>query len=290
MQDREKLLNVGKFLAKLAITFAALYLVFQQIELYTLKELLLNSQRSFLLLGFALFVVAKLLEARRANIFFRVLEIEMSEAMNTRLYLLGMFYNLFLPGGIGGDSYRVYWLKKRFQTGLKSLIAAFLLNRVNGLIALTSFLCISSIYVANIHPMLSYAFLLIPIALIAYYLVLKKFFPSYIKTTLPTTAYSFLIQGLQLASAHFVLYALGVDQGYGAYWFVYLLSGIAFIVPVTVGGVGSRELVFLYGAQVLPIDLNACIALSLVIYCMRTMVSLGGVYFLMYPDKIMDRS
>jgi hypothetical protein len=93
-----------------------------------------------------------------------------------------------------------------------------------------------------------------------------------------------------VASAHYIFYALGVDQDLGVYWFIFLLSGIAFIVPVTVGGVGSRELVFLYGAQMLPaIDLNACIALSLVIYCMRALVSLGGVYFLMYPDKIIDK-
>ena len=125
MLNREQLYKAGKFLAKLAITFAALYLVARQIEINDLKALLVEADISFLILALGLFVVAKLLEARRSNLFFRVLNIQMSEAMNTRLYLLGMFYNLFLPGGIGGDSYRVYWLKKRFQTGLKSLITAF---------------------------------------------------------------------------------------------------------------------------------------------------------------------
>ena len=290
MLNREQLYKAGKFLVKLAITFAALYLVARQIEINDLKALLVEANISFLILALGLFVVAKLLEARRSNLFFRVLNIQMSEAMNTKLYLLGMFYNLFLPGGIGGDYYRVYWLKKRFQTGLKSLITAFLLNRVIGLVALLSLLLISCTYVTEIHPLLQYAFMLIVIVLALYYIVIRRFFSDYSPTNISATAYSFLIQILQVASAHYVLYALGVDQDFGVYWFIFLLSGIAFIVPVTVGGVGSRELVFLYGAQMLPaIDLNACIALSLVIYCMRALVSLGGVYFLMYPDKIIDK-
>jgi len=290
MPSREQLYKAGKFLVKLAITFAALYLVARQIEINALKALLLEANITFLILALGLFIVAKLLEARRSNIFFRVLNIQMSEAMNTRLYLLGMFYNLFLPGGIGGDSYRVYWLRKRFKTALKSLIAAFLLNRVNGLTALLSLLFISCVYVTELHPWLQYAFVLIFLVYGLYLLVVWRFFPTYASANIPATAYSFLIQLLQVASAHYIFYALGVDQDLGVYWFIFLLSGIAFIVPVTVGGVGSRELVFLYGAQMLPvIDLNACIALSLVIYCMRALVSLGGVYFLMYPDKIIDK-
>ena len=289
MFSKEKIFRLGKFLAKLAITFAALYLVSRQIDLNALKALFFQSQIAFLILALALFIVAKLLEARRSNIFFRAIDIHMSEAMNTRLYSLGMFYNLFLPGGIGGDSYRVYWLKKKFQTSLKSLILAFLLNRVNGLLALVSLLLISGIYVSHIHPLLSYAFLLIPIGLAGYYLVLRRFFERYTKTAVPSTAYSFLIQLFQLASAHFVLYSFGIDQNFGAYWFIFLLSGIAFIIPITVGGVGSRELVFLYGADLLAVDLNSCIALSLVIYCMRAFVSLVGIYFMMYPGKIGDK-
>lgn len=290
MINRESLVKFGKFVAKLAITFGALYLVSRQIEVNELKTLIVDSQLSYLFLALLLFIVAKYFEARRTNIFFRALEIKMSEAVNAKLYLLGMFYNLFLPGGIGGDSYRVYWLKKKFKTGLKDLITAFLLNRITGLVALVSLLLISAIYVTEIHPMLAYAFALIPLALALYYFVISRFLPLYNKTTLSTILLSFVVQLLSVASAHFVLFAFGIDQGLGAYWFIFLLSGIAFIVPVTVGGVGSREVVFLYGAQLLPIDLNSCIALSLIIYCMRALVSLGGAYFLLYPDKIIDKS
>lgn len=292
MFNKKNLIKAGKFLAKLAIASGALYLVSRQIEPNKIKGLLLGSNLSFILLGLLLFVGAKVLEARRSNIFFRVLDINMSETMNIKLYLLGMFYNLFLPGGIGGDSYRGYWLKKQFQTDLKPLITALLLNRVTGLIALISLLLVSSIYVSEIHYLLSYAYFLIPIIIATYYFGLKRFFPDYTGTVSSTTAYSFFIQALQVASAHFILYALGVEEGFGVYWFAFLISGIAFVIPGPLGGFGSRELVFTYGASVLllPIDVNSCIALCVIIHIMRAFVSLGGVYYLMNPGRIMDKS
>ena len=290
MPDKKKLVRIGKFLLKLAITFVALYLVSRKLDLDKLKTLLLDSEIAFLLLGLVLFTTAKIFEARRTNVFFRVVDIRMSETMNTKLYLLGMFYNLFLPGGIGGDSYRVYWLKNQFQIGLKTLITAFVLNRVNSLIALGCLFLASCVYVADIHPMLTYAFVLIPVAIFGYHLVLKWVLPLYATTTAVTTAYSFVIRTLQVATAHFVLYGLGVEQDFGAYWFIFLLSGFVFILPITVGGVGSRELVFAYSVEYLPmIDIEAVIAMSLIIYGMRALLALGGVYFLMYPDKIIDK-
>lgn len=290
MIDKDKLIKIAKFLAKLAITFVALYLVSRQIELDALKELILTSKLSYLLLALLLFSVAKIIEALRANMFFKVLGIQMSEVANAKLYMLGMFYNLFLPGGIGGDSYRAYWLKKKFETGLKDLITVFLLNRIAGLVALVSLLLIAGKYVTDVHHLMGYAFVLVPLLIGAYFIIIKRFLSSYNRTSVSAILLSLLIQLLQVVSAHFVLYAFGINQDFGSYWFLFLLSGIAFIVPITVGGVGSRELVFLYGAAVLPIDLNSCIALSLVIYCMRALVSLGGVYFLMYPEKIIDKS
>ena len=292
MFSKENLIKAGKFLAKLAIACAALYLVSRIAELDKIKELLLSSKITFILLGFVLFAITKILEARRSNIFFRVLGVQMSETMNTKLYLLGMFYNLFLPGGIGGDSYRGYWLKKHFQTDLKPLITSLLLNRVTGLIALLSLLLASCIYVSEVHYLLSYAYILIPVIIATYYFAIRRFFPTYTVTFSSTIVYSFAIQALQVASAHFILYALGVEEGFGVYWFAFLISGIAFAIPGPLGGFGSRELVFAYGATVLllPIDVNSCIALCVIIHIMRALVSLGGVYYLMNPGRIMDKS
>ena len=52
---------------------------------------------------------------------------------NIKLYWLGLFYNLFLPGGVGGDGFKVYLLGKYKKSNLKTVIGAILSDRVSGL-------------------------------------------------------------------------------------------------------------------------------------------------------------
>ncbi len=47
-----------------------------------------------------------------------------------------MFYNLFLPGSISGDAYKVVRLTKDFNVAYKKTTAAVLLDRFSGLLAL----------------------------------------------------------------------------------------------------------------------------------------------------------
>jgi len=278
-----------KFLIKLSVTAGALYWVFGKIEKDALLNIIKEANWPYLFLGFALFFLSKIIESVRLNIFFKAKQLAISQWSNFKLYLLGMFYNLFLPGGIGGDTYKVYWLNKNYPAiGLKALIGTLIMNRVNGMMALCALVVVSALFISN---RLDYAWLLIagiPVAYLIYYFVLARYFKDFQSSVLSTSMLSITIQGAQVISAHFILIALGVDNNYADYWFIYLVSGIAFIIPVTVGGVGSREVVFLYGSQLLLIDLNIAIALSLVIYCMRALVSVLGVRYLWAPHKLKE--
>jgi len=284
--DKQNVKKTAKLIGKLAITLGALYMVFNKVDFSALGGLLQKSSPALLVLAFLLFFLAKILEAFRSNYFFRAIGLKINEPTNVKLYFLGLFYNLFFPGGIGGDSYRVYWIKKRYEIKLKELIGSFLLNRISGLLALSSLLLISIVFLSIEIAYSYWFFALIPFAFLVYFGVLKKFFQRYLQTIVPTSILSFGIQLLSIASAHLLLVSLGITDSFGDYWFIYLLSGLAFIIPITIGGIGSRELVFLYGADFLAIDLNICIALSLLIYCMRVLSSLAGTYFLAFPDKI----
>ncbi len=72
----------------------------------------------------------------RLNIYFSAIDLKLKEKTNLQLYLLGMFYNLFLPGGIGGDGYKIYLLQKNYQTGTKRILGAVLSDRISGMVAL----------------------------------------------------------------------------------------------------------------------------------------------------------
>ena len=283
---KERLKKILEFIFKLLVTSAAVYVVLRKIDLSELGAYLSEIRIFYLIIALVVLGASKVLEAFRLNIFFRVKEIYLPETQNMKLYLLGMFYNLFLPGGIGGDGYKVYWLKKKQGAKLKAVIWAALLNRANGLFGLVTLICISAGFISYNFGFNGYVFLLIPMLYLLYYLVLRLFFREFIPTLFKTSLFSVLIQFMQVLSAHFILMSLGLSSGYPDYWFLFLVSGIIFAIPVTLGGFGSRELVFVYAAQFLVVDVNLAVALGLLTYVLRAILSFTGVYYVAFPSKL----
>lgn len=285
---KERIKKILNFIFKLLITVLAIYIVIRKIDLTELWSYIKDVNLLYLFIALITLGISKIIEAFRLNIFFRAKNVILDEMQNLKLYLLGMFYNLFLPGGIGGDGYKVYWLKKNQGAKLKSVIWASVLNRVNGLFGLIILVCISTIFISFDFKFNNYLVLLIPVGYIIYYFTLKIFFKDYTSTLPKTTVQSTIIQFLQVLSAHFILISLGLDSAYHDYWFLFLISGIIFAIPVTLGGFGSRELVFVYASQFLMVDVNLAVALGLLTYVIRAILSFSGVYFIAFPSKLND--
>ncbi len=132
--------NQLKTALKILLTGGALVLVFQKIDTDQLFQLSKNLSWPWLLPAIVLFVGSKVATAIRLNHYFASISLLLSAWENWRLYLIGMFYNLFLPGGIGGDGYKVYLLNKEFKTPVKELLKASLLDRLGGLVAIVALL------------------------------------------------------------------------------------------------------------------------------------------------------
>jgi len=288
--EKKRLKKIFNFIFKLVVTVLAIYIVVRKIDM---SELWLNIKTVnlfYFLLALIVLGGSKIIEAYRLNVFFRAKKIILYHIQNLKLYLLGMFYNLFLPGGIGGDGYKVYWLKKNQDANLKSIIWASILNRVSGLFGLLILISISTIFLSYDFKYNNFLVFLIPLGYLVYFFFLKLFFKDYISTLPKTTIQSVIIQFLQLVSAHFLLLGLGLQSGFNDYWFLFLISGIIFAIPVTLGGFGSRELVFVYASQFLEVDVNIAVALGLLTYVLRAILSFSGVYFLIFPHKLNDNN
>jgi len=132
---------------KLLLTGLALYLVFQQVDIDQLQDLSQSLHWPWIAGAFFLFVWSKVATSIRLNHYFNNLGIHLSAWENWKLYLIGMFYNLFLPGGIGGDGYKVYLLHQDHKTPLKQLIKASLLDRLSGLVAILVVLAVLFLWV-----------------------------------------------------------------------------------------------------------------------------------------------
>lgn len=283
---KDRLKKIFNFILKLTITVLAIYIVVRKINIGELWEYISKVNLLYLFLALFTLGASKIIEAFRLNLFFKAKDIVLDHWQNIKLYLLGMFYNLFLPGGIGGDGYKVYWLKKNQDAKLKSVIWASILNRVNGLFGLVILICISVFFISFDFKYNRFLILSIPVLYLIYYIVLKYFFKDYTKTLPKATIQSVLIQFLQVLSAHLILIGLGLNSSYPDYWFLFLISGIVFAIPVTLGGFGSRELVFVYASQFLAVDVNLAVALGLLTYVLRAILSFSGVYFVAFPNKL----
>ncbi len=266
------------------LTGLALYLVFRKIDTVQLWEITKTIQWLWLIPAVLIFVLSKVFTALRLNLYFKNIGLQISEKLNFRLYLVGMFYNLFLPGGIGGDGYKVYLLNKQFKTPVKYLIQSALLDRLGGLVAIVFLLLVLILPVDLDLPFESEILWewIVWIGLIltfpAFWLAQKFFFFKFLPSFWAANGYSFLGQLAQLVSAWFILLSLGVTENILAYQLVFLLSSIVAVLPLTIGGVGARELVFVYAHTYVGIYEAAAVAFSLIFFLISAVISLVGVF------------
>jgi glycosyltransferase 2 family protein len=268
-----------KLFLKLCLSSVALLLVASQIELQETLQLISGSEWAWLLAGLLLFNASKGVSALRMQAFYSCLGIRLPWAENLKLYYVGMFYNLFLPGGIGGDGYKVYRLQKQYQPGYKKLISATLWDRISGLVLLGLLACLFYWFSAGAGELwfldaLAGAGLLLGLPL--YYAGIRLLTPLFLPVVGVSSLYSLLVQLLQVLSAGCLLLALSIHNQPVAYVLLFLLSSVAAALPLTLGGVGARELVFLYGGRFLGIDVSAAVAFSLLFFAVTAFSSFFG--------------
>lgn len=280
--------KVLKLALKVLLTALALYLVFSKIDIATTWRVVRNADPRWLTIALVFYVASKVFCSYRLNGYFRNIGIFLKDTAHLQLYAIGMFYNLFLPGGIGGDGYKVYLLRKTQQVPGKKLIRAVVLDRGNGLAVLLFLMFFLGAFMQIDWPLpingtwiVVSGLILIPFG---FYGVMMLFFKDFIPSLWETTGYSVLNQVLQVISAYFILRALGVMDQFIAYLFVFLVSSVVSVLPLTIGGVGARELVFVYAYEYVAIDKNIAVAFSLMFFVFTVLTSLTGV-FMKFPSS-----
>jgi len=281
-----KLKRLLKTVLKFAVTATALYFVIRKINVADVLELYRQSNLLLILAALVAFALSKLVSAIRLNVYFTAIDLKLKAKTNLELYLLGMFYNLFLPGGIGGDGYKIYLLQKNYQTGTKKIFGAVLADRLSGMVALVVLALIGISFLNLASSFFHLAFLLITLVLLAYYLFIKWVYPYFLKINLVTYLYAFAVQLLQVACAWFLLLALGEQEHHLAYIVIFLVSSAVAVLPISIGGVGVRELTFLYGSQLLNVDINIAVGISFLFYLITAVVSLAGIWYVFRPVNL----
>ncbi len=267
---------------KITLTVTALYFVFSKVDIKDIESILKKVDLLYLFLAFIFFNLSKILSSIRLNIYFKHIGVKISEIYALKLYYIGMFYNLFLPSGVGGDGYKIYILNKSHNIKLSTLITASLLDRVSGLIPLLFFASSLFIFSQFYHKFiwldwfgLIGAVTIFPL----FYLINRLFFKGYLKIFFKTTLLGTLVQLLQLLSALFIVYAIGYESSTIIFLTLFLISSVMAVLPISVGGVGVRELTFLYGLTLIGLDASGGVAFSMLFFLITAISSFIGVFF-----------
>lgn len=265
---------------QLLLTVAALAIVLSKTDTERLTSLIRHAHPGYLLGSLLFFNISKIVNAVRLNRFFLAIGLRLSAWYNLKLYYLGMFYNLFLPGGIGGDGYKIYVLKKNHGLAVMNIFSAVFWDRVSGIFALiflSALLIIPSSFAALYPGEMLWIWVVIaisyPISLLLTRLFYRQFMPVFIVTAFE----SLVIQATQVISAWFILMAMSATAHQIDYLAIFLISSVATILPLTVGGAGAREVTFFYALNHLGLDVNTGIALSLIFFAISAISSLAGI-------------
>jgi len=273
---------------KIVVSAALIYFIFTKIDLKDVLQTLRKSNPLFLFLALVFFVISKVIAAFRLNGYFHQIGAKLSHLSNLKLYLLGMFYNLFLPGGIGGDAYKGYVVQKEYQPGTKKVVSSLLLDRLSGMLLLFMYAC--TLALLSNHGFLKQFYWLlvvaIPLSVIVFWFVNKIFFPTTLPVFWKSFGYSAMVQLAQLVCVLFILKALSIELDTIEYLFVFLVSSIVSVIPLTIGGIGSREVTFLYGAEWLGLNESISISISFTFFLITALTSFFGILYHFKKPKL----
>jgi uncharacterized membrane protein YbhN (UPF0104 family) len=290
MPNQESFKSFLKLFLKLTVTGVCLWYVSHKIDWGKSFTIIQQSNLLWLFAAILLFTASKVVSSIRLNVYFNNINLKLSQSSNLKLYWLGMFYNLFLPGGIGGDAYKVILLNRTYQYSAKLLSAAVLLDRISGVVGLG---ILAVVYYYFFFHGANYSLLLLCLLLVGmalYYLVVLKVFPSFVKGFWPTFWLGLAVQMLQVLCAYSIMMALHVNAHQTAYILIFLLSSIIAILPFTIGGLGAREVVFLWGSNTLLHVTNdpTPVSISITFYLITLIISFIGVYWV-YNNPLKER-
>ncbi|RCH56702.1 UPF0104 family protein [Mucilaginibacter hurinus] len=284
--SRQKIWDAAKLVLKITVTSALLYYVFSKVPISDVKDRLLKANYWWMTVALVCFFASTMVSSWRLLSFFRSIDLNLSRRFNFRLYLLGLFYNFLLPGGIGGDGYKIWLLNKRYKLPAKQVFWAILFDRLSGLWAIGFIICALIIFIPQIDVHLAIPGAIFIVGSIIYYFVAYKFFKEYTRFFFQAHAKAVLVQGMQVLTIIFVLFGQNFEGKFAPYLLSFLASALAAVVPITIGGAGARETIFTQLSGVFNMDVGLAVFLSISFYLISLLVALTGIYYVIRTSRL----
>lgn len=265
--------GAARFALRLVVTIALLAVLFHRVPLSQITELFGRARADLVLLSAILFAVSLVGSAYQWWLFLKAQQIVISFRKALDFYLVGLFFNNFLPANVGGDVMKVIDVNRSGGTKAGALTATFM-DRAMGLLVLVFAATVAAWTAGASAPfpemriplVVSSLGLVVVFAAILSRRVLRRL--ALIAARIPGArvralaarlvshiemlqvdrrifavafAISLATQALRIAVHYLAALALGVDVA--PILFVLLVPAIAVAItlPISIGGFGVRE-------------------------------------------------
>ena len=258
------------------ITIFFIYYTLSKLDLNKFSDVIKNINFLIIFSASIVYFISQIISSERLRYILNKNDLQISFNQNFTLYLIGLFYNFFIPGGIGGDAYKGFLFNKNLGWNLKKALKLILLDRLIGLGVLCCILIGLYEFVFIKLNFILIALSVISVSIIGYYLV-KLIFRNesvYWKSFI----YSTLSHIIQFISIFIILNSLGILNSYLEIILVFILSSIFSVFSF--GGVGIREYVFLSSAPILNFSPELAASIGLLFTFCAAISSLPGLKYL----------
>ena len=273
---KNKLLGIFQII----VTVFFIYYTLSKIGLNKILEVIKSADLLFILFASIVYFLAQIISSERLWFILKENNLIISSKENIKLYMVGIFYNFFIPGGVGGDAYKGVLMNKKFQWSLKKIYKLLILDRLIGFGVIICLIIVFSGFILDLESISYFNFILAPLYALLFFVgrvLVQKIFNNEIVYT-KAFFISHIIQILQFGSIILILFSLGVTENYFTFLYIFLISSVLSIFSF--GGIGIREYVFFTLASNTAVGPDIATSVGLIFTFSALISSIPGLFFL----------
>ena len=273
---KNKLLGIFQII----VTVFFIYYTLSKIGLNKILEVIKSADLLFILFASIVYFLSQIISSERLWFILKENNLIISSKENIKLYMVGIFYNFFIPGGVGGDAYKGVLMNKKFQWSLKKIYKLLILDRLIGFGVIICLIIVFSGFILDLEFISEFNFVLAPLYALLFFVgrvLVQKIFNNEIIYT-KTFFISHIIQILQFGSIILILFSLGVTENYFTFLYIFLISSVLSIFSF--GGIGIREYVFFTLASNTAVGPDIATSVGLIFTFSALISSIPGLFFL----------
>lgn len=259
---------------KLGVAGALIFWLIQS-DRFDMASLAKLSSLSVWAYGLVSFFIVLLINSKRWQILLSFEKVEVSFLRTMNLSLIGIFFNFFVPGGVGGDVVKGGYLIKDHRNKKWFIGWSILVDRIFGVLALLFYSSVTGLlYSSRLDPKLRWSFyslsLIIFLFLISLVVILiflpkskmdrllrsqpwaeKVLLPLFYFVRCPRKVIvpfllSLVGQGLVISIGAFLVYYLNIPIPIWVILLIFPFGFLATVVPISPAGIGVGQAAFFY--------------------------------------------